>query len=58
MFRSVFDEETKLWSGADIPPLYNPNISIGQVLMRSLKLFGSKIAQVRIDFLYTEYPNS
>lgn len=46
MFRTRFDENTMLWSGADVPHLYNANISIAQVLLRSMKMFGSKIAQV------------
>lgn len=47
MFQTNFDEKTKLWTGADVPPLFNPNISIAQVLLRMLKIHGSKIAQVR-----------
>lgn len=47
MFQTYFDEKTKLWTGADVPPLFNPNISIAQVLLRMLKIHGSKIAQVR-----------
>lgn len=41
-----FEKETLEWSGAKIPPVLNPNISIAHSLLRSMKLYGSKIAQV------------
>lgn len=51
MFSSTYDEETKLWHGPDIPPVYNPFVSIAQVMLNSMSIFGSKIAQVsEIEF--------
>lgn len=44
--RTVYDEKNKLWKGEDVPPLYNPEISLGQVLLKALTIFGPKIAQV------------
>lgn len=46
MFSTNFDNETKLWSGHDIPSLYNPKISLAQVLFNAMTKYGTKIAQV------------
>lgn len=46
MFHSKFDRGNKIWNGVKTPPLLNPKISLGQVLMRSLVHHGSKVAQV------------
>lgn len=46
MYSTTYNKEEKLWYGANIPPLYNPKVSIGQVLLNSMSMFGSKIAQV------------
>lgn len=46
MFTTNYDETNKLWSGLDIPPMYNPKISLAQVMLNALKTYGSKIAQV------------
>lgn len=46
MFKTQFDEVTKLWSGRPIPSLYNSKISITQVVLKSCLRNGPKIAQV------------
>lgn len=46
MFRTDFDENTKLWSSVDIPPIFNTNVSMGQILLELMRLHGSKVAQV------------
>lgn len=46
MYKTVFDKENKLWKGYDVPPLYNPEISIAQVLLKAMTTNGTKIAQV------------
>lgn len=48
MFHLKFDEVNKIWNSCDVPPALNTNISIGHILLRSLKLNGPKIAQVSI----------
>lgn len=48
MFQTTFDEVEKLWSGAAVPPLYNPKISVAQVLLRTMELQPQKIAQVTL----------
>lgn len=47
MSRVKFDEKNKKWTACDGPSIYNPNISLGHILLRSMEMFGSKIAQVR-----------
>lgn len=46
MFLTKFDEATKLWSGADVPPIYNPNINCAHAILNAMKLNGSKVAEV------------
>lgn len=46
MLRTTYDENLKLWFGANLTPLYNPKISIGEILLRSLMSNGCNIAQV------------
>lgn len=48
MMSVKFDEKNKCWSTANDPMLYNPHISIAHILLRSMELFGPKIAQVSI----------
>lgn len=48
MFRSTFNEETKLWNGANIPSVFDTNISIANILLKSMRTFGSKTAQVSV----------
>lgn len=48
MYSTYFDEKEKLWHGSDIPPLYNPDISLAQALLNSMVAFAPKIAQVII----------
>lgn len=49
MYKTVFDKENKLWKGYDVPPLYNPEISIAQVLLKAMTTNGTKIAQVNYN---------
>lgn len=46
MFRSSFDSENNTWSGRDVKPPFNPNISIGQAVLWILEKNPNKIAQV------------
>lgn len=52
-----FDETNKVWTTCNDPVLYNPHVSIAHILLRSLELFGSKIAQVSVFHLKTEPKN-
>lgn len=46
MFQTKYDAEAKEWRGCDLPPLYNPKISLARLILNSLTTFGPKIAQV------------
>lgn len=48
MFRSNFNAKTKLWTGADIPSVFHFNISMGHILLRLMRNYGSKTAQVSV----------
>lgn len=43
----TFDEKQKLWTSVDTPPHFNQNVSLGQVMLNSLKSHGTRVAQVR-----------
>lgn len=49
MTSTRYNEEAKEWHGCPIPPLFNPEISVAQVLMESMTNFGPKIAQISDD---------
>lgn len=57
MFRTTFDENTKTWSGPPLPP-FNPNESLAVVLLRAMKIHGSKVAQVfmnnNLNYIYIQ----
>lgn len=46
MNSTFYDKEAKLWYGRDIPPLYNPEISVAQALIRAMIKCSPQIAQV------------
>lgn len=46
MYQTKYDEKAKEWRGFDLPPLYNPKVSLAQVLLDALTIYRSKIAQV------------
>lgn len=45
--KTYFDPEKKLWKGENTLPFYNPEASLGQVLLNTFTVFGPKVAQVR-----------
>lgn len=57
MFCTNFDAETKLWSGISGPPLYNPKISVGHVLLHAMKSNPIKIAQVNSALVENDIGN-
>lgn len=46
MYRTHYNKEEKLWSGDDLTPIYNPKVSLGEIIFQSLRVNGSRIAQV------------
>lgn len=43
--KTFFDDRNKLWTGEDMPLLYNPEI--WQTIFKAFNVFGPKVAQVR-----------
>ena len=41
-----FDKNTKIWSGPEKTPLFNPHLSLGAIMLEVLKQSPNKIAQV------------
>lgn len=46
MYRTIHDEKRKQWSGIKTRPLYNPNLAIGEILLKAMQVNGPKVAQV------------
>ncbi|XP_058450094.1 probable 4-coumarate--CoA ligase 3 [Malaya genurostris] len=46
---STFNSETKVWSGLQQPPIYNPKASFGQVLFTVLRRNPEKVIQIDGD---------
>lgn len=46
MFHTKFNKDTSVWSSAGIPPIFNTNNSMGNILVELMRLHGSRIAQV------------
>lgn len=47
MFRTIYDEKHKQWLGVKKRPIYNPAITLGEALLKTMQVHGPKIAQVR-----------
>lgn len=46
MYRTQYNEESKMWTGLSKVPLYNLSVSVGQVILESLDRDPDKIGQV------------
>ena len=44
--KTQFDSKTKIWSGRKVKSIYNPDISLGQILYRTLQLNPSNVIQI------------
>lgn len=53
--QTSYDEKQKLWTGLKTRPLYNPEISLGDILLRSMEANGPKIAQVCFTVMNIRY---
>lgn len=47
---SIYDSENKIWKNAGYPSIYNPNASIGQLILYGLKRGGEEIAEISDDY--------
>lgn len=52
MFRTIYDESKKQWSGPKTKSIFNPHTSLGSVILNALEVNGSKVAQVIFYFCY------
>lgn len=43
---TLYNAETKIWSGRKVEPIYNPNASLGKILYRNLQLNPNNIIQI------------
>lgn len=46
MYKVKFNEQEKVWSGLDFPPLYNTKVSVGRVILDTLERNPKKVLQV------------
>lgn len=46
MSQTIYDEKRQQWHGLEKRPLYNPEATLGGVLLKSMQTFGPNIAQV------------
>lgn len=46
MFRTIFEKENKQWHGMDESIIYHKDISLGNVLLQTMRLSPKKVVQV------------
>lgn len=46
---SHYNAVEKVWTGPDLPPLYNPNLSLGYLILNNLKTTPDRVIQVFDD---------
>lgn len=46
MFQTFYNEEQKEWHGVKTRPLYNPETTLGEAVLKSMQVHGTNIAQV------------
>lgn len=51
MYKTIYNEETNLWTGLNKVPLYNLNVSVGQVVLEALDRDPDSLGQVPNFFL-------
>lgn len=56
MFRTIFDEEKKLWHGPKFKMKWTDEPSLGAKILKALKFNGSNIAQVTLRFFFSFEP--
>lgn len=55
MFRTKYDAKKKQWSGESIELDWNRETSLGVEILNSLKLYGSKVAQVKLKLNFVVF---
>lgn len=51
MFRTIFDEEKKLWHGPQIKMKWTDESSLGAKILKTLKAHGPNVAQVKLKIM-------
>lgn len=46
MYRTAYEEKRKQWHGIKTRPLYHSEVTLGEILLKSMKVNGAKLAQV------------
>lgn len=46
MFHTIYDADTKTWSGRKTAPMYHPNVNVAQVLLDALQRNPNHIGQI------------
>ncbi|KAG5669211.1 hypothetical protein PVAND_017104 [Polypedilum vanderplanki] len=49
MYKPIFDKKTKVWSGPKVPPIFNPDQNLGQLILRILKISPESVTQISAD---------
>jgi 4-coumarate--CoA ligase len=49
MSKPVYNVETKVWSGPEVPPIYSPDQNLGQLIVKVLEQTPSEVTQISAD---------
>ncbi|KAG5670851.1 hypothetical protein PVAND_001085 [Polypedilum vanderplanki] len=49
MFKSTYDKATKVWSGPKVPPIFNPDQNLGQLIVKVLEQTPDAETQISAD---------
>lgn len=59
MYKTIYYENEKIWTGVRTTPFYNENLSVGQVILHSLESNPNHVSQVsKTDLFSFLYPLS
>ncbi|KAG5670853.1 hypothetical protein PVAND_001087 [Polypedilum vanderplanki] len=49
MFKPTYDKATKVWSGPKVPPIFNPDQNLGQLIVKVLEQTPDAVTQISAD---------
>jgi len=49
MSKATYDPVNKIWSGPKVPPIYNPDQNLGQLILKVLQQIPDSVAQISAD---------
>jgi 4-coumarate--CoA ligase len=47
--KATFDQQAKIWSGPKVPPIYNPDQNLGQLIVKVLEQTPDAVTQISAD---------